>query len=262
MSGTHLGDSTRVPIGSSVFRLSTYCTGWWPCQQADGDSDDEQVTDRSGNDAHATIGLLTAAEAWDTQGYLHTLNDGQHNGRIPAAKCPHRFSTMSLIVELTAQVSKEGSTEAIFGNRDANYGYALTCTTAGALQWVFTADGSTTFGSATSTTPYASAELHHVVGTYDLLTGELGIYVDGTNRISNPSLTPQATIIASDGMSPSDTVIGGRGVTAASGAIAGLFQHVRTYSLPGRGLPENIDDIVKRMYAFRTIPLSAVELGR
>lgn len=237
---------------------SQYYIGFWPCQQADGDDDDEQVTDRSGNGFHATIGALTASEAWANPGALTTKDEALHCARIPASAVDFRFAHDSLIVHLRALATKEASSEAILGNRATGKGWALTVAANGDLQWAVT-NPTNTFFSTSIAGVYASAVWASVFGAYDVTTGTLRLGANGA--LITDSAISLENLIASDNDAQDGIAIGGRGGASQNGSIAGQFKFVGICVLPDRGLPANLADLCKRLHYHPMIPLTARDLG-
>lgn len=232
---------------------SSYYMGFWPCQQADGDADDEQVTDRSGNGAHASIGSLTSAEAWDTSGYLHSLAEAAHYGEVSVSHWPHRFTSGSLILAGWTQLVKQATTRRFMGNgtNDASTGFALSVTTNGALQVNIVGTGSVSvFSTATTEQPYATDSLHSWLMAYDFESQSISIGIDGAIvQSGNTAVTP-AQFIAADASVTRGAALGGRsGVSGGTTLVENLTRFVHAFNFDGMPLPSNLAAICQRLHA-------------
>lgn len=233
---------------------SSYYMGFWPCQQADGDADDEQVTDRSGNGAHATLGSLTSVEAWNTAGYLESLASAGHSAQIPLASWTHRFSSGSLIIAAWAQLVKGGAAVRIFGNgitTALGSGFNVLVSTAGALQFnvAYGTSSSVSSGSTSPSLPYAADELHSWLLAYDWLDKSITVYVDGAIALNrNTTITP-ADFVGADVAVLNGPAIGGRPAASGTGLVATKFKMVHALDLAGKALPSNLAAIAQRLHA-------------
>lgn len=254
-----IGNSRNGFGGAQSARPSRYYMGFWPCQQADGDADDEQVTDRSGNGAHATLNSLTSAEAWNTAGYLESLALQGHAATIPLAKWTPRFATHSFIVSAWQDITAGGSTLRCFGNgvggAGNGSGWNMCVTNGGALQVNLCNANGVSFFSATSAaggygsiTPYASPGLHHWMLGYNLADLSFSIYVDGSPALIGNKTISSAELLVADLNVEYGPAIGGRAPTSSTALIATKTKLVHMLGFKSLGLPSNIADIAKLLY--------------
>jgi len=238
--------------------------GFWPCQQADGDADDEQVTDRSGKGAHATLGSLTSAEAWANAGYVLSLDEGGHQAQIPLEKWTHRFSIGSLIVASQQQLVADGANAVrIIGNGAdaARTGFGLTVTTDGALQVNIINTSGSSFTNTTTTSPYASDSLHSWMLAYDQPTCSFWIFVDSVLRLSNNISLSRATVYGADDAVTAPTHVGGRPGTSATNITTVNTRFLHALNLPGLSLPPNLAAIAHRLHRHPRLMLTDKELS-
>jgi len=245
--------------------------GFWPCQQADGDDDDEQVTDRSGNAAHATLNSLTSAEAWNTAGYLEALASQGHSATIPLAKWTPRFGTHSFLVSAWQNITAGGSTLRCFGNgvggAGSGSGWNMCVTSAGALQVNLCNANGGSFFSATSAagglgsiTPYSSPGLHQWALAYNRSDLSFSIYVDGAAALVGNTTISAAELLAADQNVEYGPSIGGRAPTSNTALIATKTRLVHILGFEGLDLPANIADVVKRLYQHPRLMLREQDL--
>jgi hypothetical protein len=261
-SGT-VSTSRNIRGGSSFTPLpSQYYMFCLPCQQADGDSDDEQVTDISGKEAHATLGSLTSAEAWTNAGYLTTLAQSGHYGKIPNAKWTFRFSTDSLLLFMYLQGVKTASNQSFFGcGFDATHtGPRAYVTTTGAIIFnlYHTASGTPSQWNGTTATPYATDTLHSLGFYYDTTTNEMSYYVDGALDSTKTGPSINARNLA-DGAVVSDVGIGGW--AGDTGLLPSKVKYVHALRLPGLAAPSNLAVIMQRLHAHPQIMLRDEDLA-
>jgi hypothetical protein len=227
---------------------------FYPCQQADGDADDEQVTDRSGNGAHATIGSLTSAEAWANAGYFSSLKEVGHFGEMPLANYTHRYSTDTLLVFGQAYAEKDGvGLVFLWGNgfSDTITGGSLGLTANGALQFALRGAGvANATSSPVPSNTFATASLHSYMLCVDTVARSVTIGVDGAILLSGN------TTIASDRWELADASvtrglgIGNRaGATSTSNQFANQQRLLHFLSLRGKPAPTNLVALTQRMHA-------------
>ncbi len=258
------GVARRFGGGSSVVVPSRYYMGFWPCQQADGDADDEQVTDRSGKGAHATLGSLTSAEAWANAGYVSSLDEGGHQAQIPLAYWTPRFSLSSFIVAGQQQLIADGANAVrIIGNGAdaARTGFGLTVTTGGALQVNIINTAGSSFTNTTSTSPYASDSLHSWLMAYDQPTCSFWIFVDAVLRLSNNTALSRTTVYGADDAVTAPVHIGGRPGTSTTNITVVKTRFLHALDLPGLSLPSNLAAIAHRLHHHPRLMLTDQELS-
>jgi len=231
---------------------SSYYMGFWPCQQADGDADDEQVTDRSGKSAHASIGSLTSTEAWANAGYVTTIAEAGHFAQVPLAKWTHRFTLGSLIVAGWSKLQAQASTRRFMGHGTSETvtGFALAVATTGALQVNIVGTGSVNaFSTATTEQPYSTDSLHSWLMAYDFVAKTISIGIDGAIVQSGNTAVTAAQFAAADGAVSLGPAIGGRsGVSGATTLVANTTRFVHAFDLVGKSLPTNLAAICQRLY--------------
>jgi len=235
--------------GAQSARPSSYYMGFWPCQQADGDADDEQVTDRSGKGAHATLGSLTSTEAWANAGYLTSLDDDEHSAQLPIAYWTHRMTTRSLLLSMQVYAEKGVSSLRFWGSGvgTVSTGPMLICTSTGAVQFALniTTTGTTQFFTGTAATPFSAASLHTIGIAYDHTTRTVSYFIDGAFSSSAANLSSEV-IAAADGAYPSFLSLSGRPAGAA-GRLANQMRFQHALNLPV--LPANIAALMQRLHA-------------
>jgi len=240
--------------------------GYWPCQQADGDADDEQVTDRSGQGAHATLGSLTSAEAWANAGYVSSLDEVAHQAQIPQAKWAHRFSLGSLIVFANQRLVYDGvNAIRVFGNcvDGTKTGFAVVVTSTGALQInIVNPTSASNFSNGTSATPYATDSLHSWMLAYDWSTRSFTIGIDGAlSSVSGNTAMSATTVLAADSAVTAPTHIGGRPGGTAANIAAVRTKHLHAFNLVGRDLPSNFAALYARYHAHPHLMFSDAEFS-
>jgi hypothetical protein len=244
--------------GAQAALPSSYYIGFWPCQQADGDADDEQVTDRSGNEAHMTLGSLTSTEAWASAGYVTSLDDANHAPIIPLANWTHRFTAGSLILAAQSNVTKEVAADQFFGNGagSSQRGFALRCGTGGNIQPLLYTTTSV-FGSGTTETPWATAVLRSWMFAFDYLTRAYYIFIDGAISSVNGGTFSAADLAAADASVIVGPALGGRTNFAA---MAAKHRHCHALDLAGKGLPTNLAALAHRLHAHPRLMLRDADM--
>lgn len=246
--------------GSQSAVPSSYYMYYMPMQQADGDSDDDQVTDRSGRGAHATLGNLTTAEAWANAGYLTSLDDDAHSAQLPIAHWTHRMATRSLILSMQMSATKGASSLRFWGSGvgTGSTGPLLLCTSAGAIQFGLniTTTGTLQTFTGTAATPYGSSGLHTVGIAYDRATLTVHYYIDGAFSSAASNLSADV-IAAADGAYPAYISLSGR-PAGASARLANTMRHQHALNVPA--LPTNIAAVMHRLHAHPRMMLSDVDL--
>lgn len=254
------GDGSRLPGFARSSKPSQYYMYYMPMQQADGDDDDTQVTDRSGNGAHATLGNLTSAEAWANEGYLTSLDDDAHSAQLPIAYWTHRMATRALILSMQMRAVKVASSLRFWGSGvgTTSTGPMLICTSAGAIQFAvnITSTGTVQTFSGTSATPYASDSLHTIGVAWDPTTLTMYYYIDGAFSVSASNLS-SSTIALSDGAYPAYLSLSGR-PAGASARLANRMRHQHALNLPT--LPTNHAAIMQRLHAHPRLMLRDSDL--
>jgi hypothetical protein len=248
-----------APIGNSrngfggtrgVHTPSQYYMFCLPCQQADGDADDEQVTDVSGKEAHATIGSLTSTEAWTNAGFLTTIAESGHYAKVPNAKWTFRFSTDSLLLFMYLQGVKGAQIQNFFGcgYDQTHTGPRAFISTTGSVLFGLHHTAASTFGqwNGPSDTPYATDALHSIGFFYDTTANALSYYIDGAFKLTSTTLSTNARNLA-DGAVVSDVGIGG--YAGDSNLFAGKIKFVHALRLPGLAEPSNLAAIMYRLHA-------------
>lgn len=222
---------------------------FFPCQQADGDDDDEQVTDRSGQDAHATIGNLTSAEAWTNAGYLTTIAEANHYAKIPVANWTFRFATDSLLLFMYLQGVKGAQNLSFFGGGfdQTHTGLRGYIDTSGRVIFglYHTASGSISQWNGTTATPFATDTLHSVGIYYDTTVNTLSYFIDGTLDSTKTGPSINARNLA-DGAVTADVGVGGW--AGNSNLLASKVKFVHALRLPGLAAPSNLAAIMKRLH--------------
>jgi hypothetical protein len=241
VSGGTFGVSRNIRGGSYYHGApSQYYMFSLPCQQAEGDDDENQVTDVSGKEAHASINSLTTAEIWANAGYA---------------------TTDSLILSLYLQAASNGSSSLrFFGN-----GYDSTHT--GIIGYIgstgavaFSVNNATTIigGNGTSETPYGSDSLHCVGFAYDATARSSSYYIDGAFSLTSTALTATNLTIA-DSAVTADIAIGG---WAGNGnLLASKVKYVHALRFPGMGLPSNTAALMHRLWSHPHLLLSDRDIG-
>lgn len=258
--------ANRVRGGSFAARPSQYYMGYWPCQQADGDADDEQVTDRSGKGAHATLGSLTSAEAWANATFVTSVKEGGHHAQIPLAYWTHRFSLGSLIVAGWMRTVTDGvNAFRVLGNSvdAARTGFALVVTSTGDLQVniVNTTTPSNFTNSTSPAVPYATDTLHSWLMAYDQPTCSFSIFVDAVARLTNNTALSRTTVEGADAAVTAPVHIGGRPGTSTTNITVVRTRHLHALDFPGRGLPSNLAAIAHRLHHHPRLMLTDQELS-
>lgn len=265
MSGGTYGGPRRFGGASVAAAPSRYYIGFWPCQQSDGDADDEQVTDRSGNGAHAVLNSLTSAEAWNTSGYLESLAAQGHSAGIPVEKWTHRFSTDALIVAGYQQCVKDNATAfRIFGNAvgAASTGFSVICTATGALQVnVANTVSASLFSGATSATPFATDSLHSWLLAYEPSNGAFSIYVDKVIVLNANTNISKASLRLADANVVYGPHIGGRPPTQTAALLAVKTKMLHALSFPNSGLPANLSALAARLHDHPRLMLCDFEIS-
>lgn len=260
------GDGDRLPGFSRSSRTSEYLIGWYPCQQADGDADDEQVTDRSGNEAHASIGTLSTAEAWANAGYFSSLDEVGHFAEIPLAKWTHRYTEATLLVFGWAYAQTDGVNLCfLWGNgySDTITGGNLGITATGALQFNLRGNGGLSSSTnPTATQPFSSASLHSYMVCVDSVARDVTIGIDGAiSSVNGNTLIPSNRWEAADAAVSRGMSIGGRsGQANTTNLVANQARHLQFYSLTGRPAPTNLAALCQRMHAHPRLPLRDSDL--
>lgn len=253
------GDGDRLPGFSRSSRTSEYLIGWYPCQQADGDSDDEQITDRSGNEAHASIGSLTSAEAWANAGYFSSLDEVGHFGEIPLAKWTHRYTEATLLVFGWAYAQTDGANLCfILGNgiSDTISGGNIGIAANGSMQFNLRGPGYNSNAANSGVATFASASLHSYAVCVDCIARSVTYAADGTIVKSGDKTIPAAAWEAADAAVTRGMSIGGRsGQSNTTNLVANRQRHVQFYSLAGKPAPTNLAALVRRMHDHPTLPL-------
>jgi hypothetical protein len=262
VSGGTFGVSRNIRGGSYYHGApSQYYMFSLPCQQAEGDDDENQVTDVSGKEAHASINSLTTAEIWANAGYATTIASSDHYPEVPVANWPFRFTTDSLILSLYLQAASNGSSSLrFFGN-----GYDSTHT--GIIGYIgstgavaFSVNNATTIigGNGTSETPYGSDSLHCVGFAYDAIAQSSSYYIDGAFSLTSTALTATNLTIA-DSAVTADIAIGG---WAGNGnLLASKVKYVHALRFPGMGLPSNTAALMHRLWSHPHLLLSDRDIG-
>lgn len=239
----------RVFRGGAQSALpSRYYMGFWPCQQADGDADDEQVTDRSGNGAHMSLGALTSAEAWANAGCVTTLSDTNHAPQLSLANRPYRYSTDSLIISAEQFVTKEAGAIRVAGDANgiAATGMNIVVANTGALQVHAVGSSTSLFSGGCTATPYASAVFAKWLIAYDAVARTISYFVDGVAAgLGNQSVTASHWDTL-DANRAYGFCLGGQ-PAATSKATKARFCHLLYFQ--GRGLPTNLAAIAHRLHA-------------
>lgn len=260
------GDGARLPGFAQSSRTSRYYMGFWPCQQADGDADDEQVTDRSGNGAHATIGNLTPAEAWANSGFFTSLQDTLHSAQVPLLKWTHRFSEGSLIIAGVMRAVKDVSaTRRFIGNANASAGasgFALCVSTLGALQPVmYDSAGNSSFGITTGVADWGSLTTLSFLAAYNLGTYGWTLYTGGVRRKTDDKTISQAHTLSADDAVTKDTAIGGWAGSVSM--LACQMKYVHALDLRGHALPSTdlLDILASRLHSYPRFIVRDQDLG-
>lgn len=248
--------------GAQSGRPSSYYMGFWPCQQADGDADDEQITDRSGNGAHAPIGSLTSAEAWTNAGFFTSIADTTHCGLLDNTYWTHRFATDSLIISGVLRATKPAATGRFFGDGldTTRTGFALALTTDGALQVVISSSAAaSSFVTPTTAQPWNSLATASFLVAYDVSDYSWSMFLNGAidkDRITNVS---SANMILADASRTQPIAIGGRPLGSA-GLLASQLRFLHAIKLPGRALPTNLAALAQRLHAHPRLMLRNSDL--
>lgn len=215
--------------------------GMYPCYQL---SPDSTVLDQSGQGNHATLGTLTAAEAWAAApNGLTSLDATGKFAAVPAAAFNAWQPGMSLIIAMAPTLNKKVSTAAFAGNGAGGgaSGIGLRCTATGQAQFVVYDTGGTVVGSpgATTETPWASAVNARVMFAIDGPSGKLLIFVNGL-RASN-YLTAQnvSAYIGNAGVAP--TAPFGLGGRAAADRMAGVISGAHLYATSAPIFDSSVD---------------------
>lgn len=249
MSGSLYGDGNRVPGGSFCpGAISRHYIGLWKCQQADGDSDDEQITDSSGNEAHASIGSLTTAEAWTTGESFSSLATTDHWGLVPYAQWGHLWATDSLLLmfELTATAATDGRVWGA-GTSASVTGGNLLFNASGRLVLSIRGTGATGVSTAPSGPDWSGGATHTVMLAYDASTRRVNIGTDGAITLSNNANISSALFDTVDSAHASHVGIGGRALATAN-MVANSQRFIHALRFRDRGLPTNFADIFERYH--------------
>jgi hypothetical protein len=245
--------------GAQAARPSQYLLGWYPCQQADGDADDEQVTDRSGNEAHASIGSLTSAEAWANAGYFSSLDEVGHFAEIPLAKWTHRYSTATLLVFGWAYAQTDGANLCFIlgnGSSDTISGGNLGIAANGSIQFNLRGPGYNSNSANSGVATFASASLHSYAVCVDCVARSVTFATDGAIVKSGNTTIPSAAWEAADAAVTRGMSIGGRsGQANTNNLVANRARHLQFYSLTGMPAPTNLAALVRRMHDHPRLPL-------
>lgn len=243
--------------GAQSSRPSQYYMGFWPCQQAEGDDDESQVTDRSGNGAHASIQSLTPAEAWANAGFFSSLASTNHNAAIPQAKWTHRFSTGSLIIAGVLRAVTDGANNLrFFGNGVSTSfnGFTLNVSASGGLQLVAYHPGGTSFSGAIAGV-WGSLATKSFLAAYDLGTNSVTLYADAVRGVTQNKSISAADILAADTSVGRDTIVGGW--ATSSSLLASQLRFIHALDLRGRSLPPlaRLDALAYRLHTHPRIML-------
>lgn len=233
-------------------RRNPYYMGLYPCYQLVGDADANQVTDISGQAAHATLGALSTAEAWANTGYVSSVATTDKCARIPLAKWPFRFTYGNLICFAYQQLVYDGVNGLrIFGNgsNSVNNGFNILCNSLGGLQINITNPGGVSFFStSTSATPYTTNSLHSWMLAYRKKNASFSVWVDGVRYITQDSAISRANVEAADTLVTNGPAIGGRPIIATN-LVAVRTKYVHTLNIDRADLPINLDIIAKRLHS-------------
>jgi hypothetical protein len=243
-------------------RRNPYYMGLYPCHQLTADADSGQVTDVSGRGAHASLGVLTAAEAWANAGYVSSQAVMDKSARIPLANWPFRFTYSSLILFAYQYLVKDGvNTLRILGNASSTTtatGFNVCCNTLGGLiiNIINPASGSLFSQSTIGTIPYDVVGLHSWMIAYRKSTNGFFIYVDGVPIITEDGTIPRASVQAADTFISSGPAFGGRPGGSATVITACRTKWVHALSIEGpKDLPSNLNVIAKRLHQFPHLEL-------
>lgn len=234
--------------GAQALRPSQYYLGFWPCQQADGDSDDERVTDRSGNGAHMGLGALSSTEAWANAGVVTSLSDTNHAPQLALADRPYRYSTDSLIISADQFVTKEGSAIRVAGdaNGSSATGMNIVVASTGAMQVHAVGSATSSFSGGMSVTPYSSAVFARWLVAYDAVARTISWAVNGAIAVSGNQSITASHWDTLDANRAYGFCIGGQPASTSKATQARL---VHALYFPGKGLPTNLATVAQRLYA-------------
>lgn len=250
--GGSFGVARSVRGGANSSRPSQYLIGFWPMQQAAEDDDEDQVTDRSGNGAHAPIGDLTPAEAWDTAGYFHGLPEVNHFAEVPLAKWPVRYTEGSLLMVGWTKCEASTGSRFIWGNgtSDAITGGGLMVAASGQLQFTVRGVGAVSSNSATSgALVYNTDSLHQWIVAYDVTKRAVSLGNDGVITLLNNTTIPSGSFDVADRAVTRGIAIGGRaGVGITNNLLETTNKLWQAYYFPGKPLPHNLATLVQRLY--------------
>lgn len=236
----------RLPsasIDSRAKEISQYYMGFWPCEQTTNNPDASRITDFSGNEAHASIGELTEAEAWEADGF-HSIAEEEHCGLIPISYWTHRFATDSLLIFTTLKAIDTGATTNFFGNgiSASITGFRWTISSSGNLQFFL----QNTTGSAN--TPGTTGGHWNTLSTYTAMLAfnqsgrSVTIGVDGAINLNADTTIPSANYDTADAALSRPMSIGGR-PDGSSGLIENWQKYVHVFNFPAMALPTNLADL-------------------
>ena len=259
------GDGARLPGFSHSSKPSQYLLGWYPCQQADGDADDEQITDRSSNEAHASIGSLTSAEAWANAGYFSALDEINHFGEVPLAKWPHRYAEATLLVFGWAYAQRDATYSCFLwgnGSSDTITGGNLAVTTSGSLQFNLRGAGSVNSNSTTGAVGlFLSAGLHSYMICVDAIARTITIGADGAISLAGNATIPASAWEAADASVTRGMSIGCRsGQANTNNLFANQQRFLQFYSLTGKPAPTNLAALCARQHAHPRLVLTSADM--
>lgn len=232
---------------------------YYPCLQA---TTDTAVVDRSGKGHDATLGGLSASEAWTTTANaLSSLNTSGKAANIAAEVWQAWDYTKSFLIAMRCNLTKEAGTAGFYGagtGTSGRGGIALRCAASGAVSfWSYKTDTTSSSTGDTTETPFASAGWHHIAAAYDAASRKVKLYIDGVVATNFSGGVSVASHIVSVSNLLDPFMIGGR---ASADVIAGAFQAVHAV-LGDAALPGTIDDLVFRLYRHPFVPVSKAEWG-
>ncbi len=253
----------QVKIGAIKTSPSAGYIGFYPGFQAG----DTQLTDQSGKGNHATFGAdLTASVAWTTTANRYSTTEDVTGTKAIGAQLAigtglqYSPATESLLLFGVVQMAAPAGTRSLVGCSvgTPNLGFGLRALSTGKARLEINRAGADQMLNST-TGSIADGTRHSFAVTFDAVAKRANVYVDGaadsayggigTDTSAWTDWYPFTRAFAFGG-------VGHNGNKIISCAQSSFGWHL--LKRPG-GLPSNIADIVARLHANPTVPLTATE---
>lgn len=255
------GDGARLPGFSRSSRPSQYYTGFWKCQQANGDDNDDRITDFSSLGNHATIGDLTTAEAWANSGKFSSLATANHWGSITKEQWGVTWATDSFMwmFQLTATAATSARVWGA-GISTSNTGANLQFNSSGRLiVGLYNTSGTAISSSPASGQSWTGGATNTAMLAYDAENREIWIGTGGVVDMAANTNIAAGDFDLIDAAHSATIGIGGR-AGATGSMVANQQAWVHSLVFPNRGLPSNVAALFGRYHSYRFTQLQEREI--